>query len=344
MDNLKQNTLRLSLQDTNILKGIALAFLLWHHLFYTRKMPVDDIMIGHYPLVQTLGIWCKVCVAIFVFLSGYGLTVSAEKNGGIGSLWQFYKKRYLKLMINYWFIYLVFVPFGVLVMGRTLESVYGENYVLPAIVDFLGLFQSIYGSPYGYNPTWWFYGCIIVLYLFFPLLYKCKKYWYLLIPLAIVFNTLAFHITFINPCGGYMLSFVCGMSLALNPIKEMDGGAKNILWLFVVFSVIAWYRLHSTHVFLWDAMISLTLTILYMHLTLPEFIRKPLAFIGKHSFNIFLFHTFFFYLYFKEYIYWTKNPILIFATLFVVCMVTSMILEIIKEYLGINKLQKYLTK
>lgn len=222
-----QSTLKLSIQETNVIKGIALIFLLWHHLFYTGDMPVDDIIIGQYKLVLTTGVWCKVCVAIFVFLSGYGLTVSAEKNGGIGNIWQFYKKRYVKLMMNYWFIYLVFVPFGVFLMGRTFESVYGDNYVLPAIVDFLGLFQSIYGSPYGYNPTWWFYGCIIVLYLFFPLLYKCKNYWYLLIPLAIVFNTIAFHITFISPCGGYLLSFVCGMSLALNPIKKMNGGAKT---------------------------------------------------------------------------------------------------------------------
>lgn len=334
----------LSLNDTMALKGVALLLLLWHHLFYAGDMPVDDIMIGHYPLVQTLGIWCKVCVAIFVFLSGYGLTISAEKNGGIGKLWQFYKKRYLKLMINYWFIYLIFVSFGVFLMGRTFESVYGENYVLPAIVDFLGLFQSIYGSPYGYNPTWWFYGCIIVLYAFFPLLYKCKNYWYLLIPLAIVFNALACHVTFISPCAGYMLSFVCGMSLALNPPKKMNGGCKNILWLFVTFGVIAWYRLLSTHVFLWDAMISLSLTILYMHLTLPKFLRKPLAFIGRHSFNIFLFHTFMFSLYFRDYIYWTKNPMVIFATLLIVCIVMSVVLEKVKEYIGINKLQKYLTK
>lgn len=336
--------IRLSLQDTNIIKGIALIFLLWHHLFYTGDMPVDDISIGKYPLVLTTGIWCKVCVAIFVFLSGYGLTISTEKNGGIINLWQFYKKRYMKLMINYWFIYLVFVPFGVFVMGRTFESVYGENYTLPAIVDSLGLFQSIYGNPNGYNPTWWFYGCIFVLYAFFPLLYRFRSYWYILIPLAIVFNALAFHVTFLSPCAGYMLSFVCGMTLAANPIKYVNGGGKSIFWLFIAFAVIAWYRLHSTHVLLWDAVISITLAILYMHTILPGFLQKSLAFVGKHSFNIFLFHTFFFSLYFKEYIYWTTNPILIYVTLFVVCMIISVTIETIKEYTGMYKLQKYLTK
>lgn len=70
----------LSLADTNALKGIALLFLLCHHLFYIQDGSYHDILLfGKYPLVQEFGIACKVCVAIFVFLSGYGLATKYSR-------------------------------------------------------------------------------------------------------------------------------------------------------------------------------------------------------------------------------------------------------------------------
>lgn len=343
MYNYKQSEMHLSLQDTNALKGIALFFLLWHHLFYTGEMLVDDITIGKYPFVLTTGIWCKVCVAIFVFLSGYGLTVSAERNGGIGNLWQFYRKRYLKLMINYWFVYLIFVPFGVFVMGRTFMDVYHGSLVRP-ILDFFGLHFAVTGDYYGYNATWWFYGCIMALYALFPLLYKLKSYWFILIPFAIVFNELASNAIIIHSCASYMLSFVLGISIAIRPLQRISGGGKNVLILLIAFVMISWYRLHCSNTHLWDAVISFSLVSLYIHLEIPSICKKTLAKIGEHSFNIFLFHTFIFSLYFKDYIYWSENPVLIFMTLLFTCIIISIVLEYIKEHLGINKLQNYLTK
>lgn len=73
-DTLNHRQWNLSLSDTNALKGIALILLLCHHLFYIQDGSYNDILVfGKYPLVQEFGLACKVCVAIFVFLSGYGL-------------------------------------------------------------------------------------------------------------------------------------------------------------------------------------------------------------------------------------------------------------------------------
>ena len=67
-------------EDTLALKGVALLFLLSHHLFYLNDGVYDDILLGmgHY-LVQEIGIMSKICVAFFVFLSGYGLMVQTER-------------------------------------------------------------------------------------------------------------------------------------------------------------------------------------------------------------------------------------------------------------------------
>ena len=113
------NVVSLSLKDTNVLKGIGLLLLLCHHLFYVQKGLYDDIhLVGDHYLVQELGIWCKVCVAIFVFLSGYGLTVGAIKARGF-NVRSFYWHRFTKLLLNYWLIWVLFVPISLFFFGRT---------------------------------------------------------------------------------------------------------------------------------------------------------------------------------------------------------------------------------
>ena len=200
--------LDLSLHDTMVLKGVALLLLLCHHIFYEGH-DFEDIYIGQIPLIQTFGMQSKLCVAIFVFLSGYGLTSGAMKSGGILNLFGFYRKRYVKLMVNFWLIWLLFVPLGVFVFNRTFPEVYGEHYVLRVATDLLGIC-----STSSYNPTWWFYGCIISLYFLFPFLYKIIDYWYLLIPFSAV---LAFAWTSpppgINLFIDYLCSFILGMTM-----------------------------------------------------------------------------------------------------------------------------------
>lgn len=67
-------------------------------------------------------------------------------------------------------------------------------------------------------------------------------------------------------------------------------------------------------------------------------------FLGRHSFNIFLFHTFIYYLYFEEIIYWSKNPIAIFLTLILICVIISYAIETGKLKIKFNKLQDKLLR
>ncbi len=202
----------LSLNDTHTLKGIALLLLLCHHLFYSSGV-FDDWYIGQIPIVQTFGMQSKLCVAIFVFLSGYGLMSGAVKTGGIPNIMAFYRKRYVKLMVNFWIIWLLFVPVGVLLFNRTFSEVYGGHYILRVFSDLLGIC-----STSSYNPTWWFYGCVICLYILFPFLYKVIDYWYLLIPLSTVLvfgSTIPLPLFDLVKC--YICSFLLGMTIKKYP-------------------------------------------------------------------------------------------------------------------------------
>lgn len=334
----------ISHQDTNALKGIALLLLLIHHCLYTGEGYDDVMLIGH-PVFQNIGQFSKLCVALFVFLSGYGLTAKTLKGGGISSLWSFYHYRYMKLMTNYWLIYLIFVPIGIIFFGRTFPSVYGDSWVVKALVDFLGLHQAVFGNPWGYNATWWFFGVIIILYLIYPLLWKFRKYWFLMIPLAVMCPMVASFIPFFGSSdfGHYLLAFVCGFAFAYKRPEVGEGNLLEKELLLLFFLLACFFRFYAWNPFMWDAAIISIGLVLYNMTTMPEWMSKTLSFLGHHSYNVFLFHTFIYYYYFHDFIYWSRNPILILVTLLLVCMPISMIIERIKLLGGwFPKLQKTL--
>ena len=111
MEMSSSDTCMLSLKDTKALKGLALLLLLTHHLFYVQNGLYNDIQLyKSIYLVQEIGMFSKLCVVMFVFLSGYGLMAQADIKGNLGSVKEWYIRRYKKLMFNYWMIWLVFVP------------------------------------------------------------------------------------------------------------------------------------------------------------------------------------------------------------------------------------------
>ena len=118
-------------------------------------------------------------------------------------------------------------------------------------------------------------------------------------------------------------------------------GAKRWLILGVLTLFVAWYRQNG-----WlfdsiraDTFFGILLIVLTTELALASTSsRKVLEFIGVHSFNIFLFHTFIYYYYFPTFIYGFGNPVLIFAVLLGVCLLISVGIEKLKEVIGFNKI------
>lgn len=59
-------------------------------------------------------------------------------------------------------------------------------------------------------------------------------------------------------------------------------------------------------------------------------LNRFLKFVGNHSFNIFLFHTFIYGMYFREFIYSLKHPLLIWLSLLLMCLNISVLIEKLK--------------
>ena len=332
---------QLSLRDTYALKGIALLLLLVHHLFYIDNGLYDDITIAGHGVVQTIGLWSKLCVAIFIFLSGYGLTVQAEKAGGVGSLTLFYRHRFTKLMFNYWFIWLIFVPIDVFVFHHSFAEAYGSHTGLKFLLDFTGLINAF--GLYGYNVTWWFYSCIILLYILFPFLYQLLKKETMLSVLVIAVATYLPSPIFAS-AQPYLLTFLAGMiycRLSNNYTRRIK--TNHSIVICILFIMASFDRLVIPDKLRFDVVIVILLVMVFNSINVSETTTKALAFLGKHSTNIFLFHTFIYYMWFSDITYATRNPMVILLELLTVCLLISLILESIKKmirfYNLIDKIQ-----
>lgn len=317
---------------TNASKGMALMLILWHHLFYEH--PEEGWVVYQTALLA------KVCVGIYVVLSGFGLAESVKKKGL--ELASFYKRRVLKLYMNYWLIALLFVPIGVWFMGRTLEGVYGHAYMQGLLLQMLGLHMFTWVG-YGYNATWWFMSLIIVLYAIFPLVYVLTQkfhLWFLALCALLLFVPIPLVNDWIFPFAtGVYLSQTDGFLKIIARLDRM--GKKRFVLLAVLTVFVAWYRQNG---YLFDSVRADTFFAILLILWTTEWIavsawtKKAFEFIGVHSFNIFLFHTFIYYYYFPDFIYAFHYPVIIFAVLLGICLILSVGIETLKKWIGFDKL------
>lgn len=82
-----------------------------------------------------------------------------------------------------------------------------------------------------------------------------------------------------------------------------------------------------------DSILTLLFVMSYLKLTHSGKLTKWLEFLGRHSMNIFLFHTFIYLYYFHDAIYYTRNPLLIFLTLLFSCLVISVSMEYLNGFI-----------
>lgn len=327
--------------------------LLIHHLFYIQEGSYDDIYVGNYGIVHIFSLACKACVPLFIFLSGYGLAIGTKKFANVD--WcAFYVKRAIKLYSNYWLMWLLFVPIGVFVFGRTFDTVYGEHILRNFTLDLFGLLNCL--GTYGYNPTWWFYSCIILLYLLFPFimtLCKTNNRWIvnIIFWLSILVYFRAFN--FMSPIRPYLLPFTIGILAANMQIDSIlpppvfrnlrhgmiNDNHEKVVIIMCVLAIIMCIivRNFTKFALILDSLTAIFVVLLYKRLHFGPYTHRGLRFLGRHSFNIFLFHTFIYFFYLPQFIFWSRNPFIILITLTSFCITLSVVVEYLKEKVGFNR-------
>lgn len=302
MQNIEYDIFALTKQDTAVLKGIAIIAMLMHHLWGCPSEGVEPYT-GALGFLGNVG---KVCVAMFLFCSGYGLSVGYEKESGLRNTLKFLAKRLLKFYANYWVIFLVFVPITIFCFDRPLSEAYGESVNIPKrlLYDLLGVqgFQS-------YNITWWFNKLIIVFYFLFPILYSCIrkfKWTTLFLSFCVLFlDLLVSDFGYLPFIVEYMFPFVVGISLyqyRANLLLFSQWLQQHFMCgIFVSFvllccgvairecSIIPHFS--GLRV---DALLTISIVMFVVACQQKTiFFNRFFVFAGTHSANIYLIHTFF---------------------------------------------------
>jgi len=156
------------------LKGLAILMVVFSHIGY--------FLVADHQFLWPLTIFAGVGVNLFLFLSGYGLTVSAlNKPLSIGG---FYRRRLLKIFIPMWLALVVFfaLDFFVAKIG------YSWIYVLKS---FLGIFTSA-NLYQDINSPLWYFTFILGCYLLFPLIWSRRRPWLSALILYVVGSSLVY--------------------------------------------------------------------------------------------------------------------------------------------------------
>ena len=296
------NNFYLTRKDTSVMKGIAICAMLCHHL-YTCPEYIGEGIVPYTGIQAWIGILCKVCVALFLFCSGYGLAAN-YKAYSIKDDIKYIAKRLVKFYTNYWVIFLIFVPITYFVFGRTLADAYGQvNIPKRFVYDILAI------QVPAYNITWWFNKLIIILYLLFPILYRViniRPWVAILLSMVVVHLSDSIHIPYDNVgiCL-WQLPFILGISWKLYQDKlprvcawlseHKKVFALSSMFILIcaiivrMFPIIPYWNGLRVEGFVACAIALCVVSVIRC----TRYMSEVLAFLGKHSMNIYMTHTFF---------------------------------------------------
>ena len=312
-----------------MIKGVATFLLLYHHLFRST----DYFSLYHTfsdtwaIVIQKTAHHSRVCVALFLFMSGYGLVKSAAQSR-TDITFRFSLSHIFKILPMLWLIYILFVPIGFL-FGKSMPAVYGAD-----INGLWSVFTDLMGFTCIANKTWWYFRDLFLLYSLFPLFYYGIKKNPLLAVIAVSVLTFKFKLE-------WFLPFVMGMIFAekdvLAPVLQIRGLKRIALAVGSFILMILCYYARTYHAEYADTFFSVSIILFVLSiLSVEGLLGKFMAFVGMHSANIYMFHNFIYSKYFRRQLYWFRYPILIFLILLFSCLLISLGIEGLKKKIKFN--------
>lgn len=153
---------------TNELKGLGILTVVFAHFAYMKVTNADFL----FPLSIIAGVG----VDLFLFMSGFGLTVGMLKRPM--KTVDFYKKRVIKIFIPFWIALIIMFIADALFMDKT----YSVGYIIKSM---LGFFPTADGFG-DVNSPFWYITWMIMFYLLYPLVFFKDKPWLTAIILAVI--------------------------------------------------------------------------------------------------------------------------------------------------------------
>jgi peptidoglycan/LPS O-acetylase OafA/YrhL len=144
---------------TQELKGLAILAVVFSHVGY--------FLSNDHRFLFPLSIIAGVGVDLFLFLSGFGLCISALRKNL--SIREFYEKRLLKLFTPFWIVIIILFLLDYFLLHISRSPHYITKSLLGIFTN-ADLFQDV-------NSPFWFLTPLLFYYLLFPLVFFKKRPW-----------------------------------------------------------------------------------------------------------------------------------------------------------------------
>ena len=366
--------LKFTKEDTLAIKGIAILMMIHFHGFSTSKS-FSKFDISFFPFSETTAILIsnsfKVCVGMFALLSGYGLAISLKKylnNDGTlvkKGYSKYFYPRIFKLMSGYWFIFILAQIACAIITQSQAEIYFSDGIVrgiYKIILDFFGVSYLFGIEPL--NDNWWYMGLAIFIIVIVPFIVYLVKRFNSFLPVIlviflprIIFLGQDFSVGEKNNPMRWLLAVVLGVIFAeydvLARAKSFMIGKNKIIskiLKFIISTAILLILFYSrisfnpkyvrdyTYEFSDNIVPTFFVYYLYDFITDIPVLRQILIFLGKHSMNMFLIHTFIRLTFLKSFVYSFRHFILVTLVVVIISLVLSIIVELLKKVSGYNKL------
>ena len=343
--------------DTNVLKGVAILLLLFHHIFY-------DTWLGGAPPTQVFlipavtSIFTKygaACIFIFALLSGYGISASMEKEMNVKRLTVRREIGLLGTFIPVYFIGLIVMMIDTHSIGGLLTSVYGEDRLhglINVILDMFGL-SNLVGAAL-LNPTWWYMAAahliIFSVPLFVILLGRLEKYNAASALLVFLWLYAAFHqdgVAYIfqyciltGITGAYLHKFHIIENIS-GHFASVKGRVVEALLLLALVWVYIFLYVHSglNSYFVTALFAPVAMFVVKDYIARIRFVAPALQWIGSLSAVMYMSHTFFIRATFlHNFAYHFKYAFVTFLFIFIADVLFAAVLKILMELTGYNRL------
>ena len=289
---------------TQELKGLGILTVVFAHFAYMLVTNADFL----FPLSIIAGVG----VDLFLFMSGYGLTVGMLKKPL--PIFEFYKRRVIKIFIPFWVaLILIFAANAIF-----LDIHYTFPYMIQSL---LGWFPTAEGFD-DVNSPFWYITWMMMFYVLFPLVFSTKRPWLSAIILAVIATLIGVY----NPLNMgdnwlhrlHTVAFSLGIVFAwvlfetkdkenkfVAHLKEFRNKAKIMPYVIIalMLGVVVYMSLHTTanhwptltailgKGYFVDQLTSIILMFAFIVIfSLKKFDNKFLSIYGLYSFEVYLIH------------------------------------------------------
>lgn len=306
--------------NTKMLHGLAILMMIYNHLFLDGNiMAINEgtsilnifnfINIGNASTAQLTFAWfCRICVGIFAFTSGYGMFIQLDnKVNGKLDIKEMYKYC-LKRLLSFYKVFVVcFLFFNLIII---FNNTVGFDYSFKTfIINLLGLGTN-------YNATLWYIPVYYLMILLAPIVYSLLNSKYLkriiitliiaiIVAIGIAFGTGNIY-PFYKTMSGiiqsyvtcYLVIFVEGMICSKYSIVDIIASKLNgftSLILIVAVYIVRALLIRAPSDWLFDVVLTLPFVIGITKLfSYSKVLIKGLSFIGKYSAYMWYSHAYFY--------------------------------------------------